>query len=158
MTDRIRQALEEAHELLTAALRDYDQTKHWIGMARAGHINGTSYDRTGGASGDVNDLSVRVLRPDPGVKMKRRAERAALAVVSGARDWDYLRRQNLTTTSMPALRDEQPCAHCGQEPRYRGDIGRRCYDWRRAHAGALPGPEVLEQWRRGKQPKVRVTG
>jgi hypothetical protein len=157
VTDRIHSALVDIAAMATDAQRDYPTVRHWIDYQRANHIKGTDYDRDGGSSGDVTDLSVKVLRPDPGTRYARRLEKAVRAAHSALIEIDAIRRANLTTVSLKPLDgDEAPCAHCGQEPRYRGDLGRRCYDWKRAHAGALPGPEVLEAWRRGKQPKVRV--
>lgn len=157
MTDPVHAALLEIRDLVDNALRDYSDNKHWMNLMRAHHANGTSYDRDGGTSSTTVDLSVRVIRPDPGTAISKRYRRAATTAQGAMRDIDSLRRQLLTTKSMaPQVGEDPTCAHCGNEDRYRGDLGRRCYDWKRSHGHELPPAFVLEAWRRGKQPKVRV--
>ena len=89
--------------------------------------------------------------------MSKRFMRAVKDAHNALMTIDAIRRDNLTAVSLSAIPDDDPsCAHCAMEPRYRGDLGSRCYAWKRRNAGRLPEPEVLEAWRRGKQPKVRV--
>lgn len=157
MTDHARLLIDELRDLLAAIDRDHRTVAHWLNTRRGHHPGAATYDG-GRLSGDIRDLSAAVtLRPDPIEASIKHYRKQLQAAVNALRDVDRIRRNNLTSTSLPAVIDDTPlCSHCELEPRYRGDLGRRCYDWKREHGQQLPPAEFVEAWRRGKQPKVRV--
>jgi hypothetical protein len=158
MTDRRLEALRDAHHRIGLLINAYREVTHWIDYNDTSHPSSVAYDAvTGSSGGEVRDLGNYVVRPNPGKVDRRDLNDAINRIIGGSIDADSIRRRNLTTKSLaPLATDDPDCAHCGAEPRYRGDLGRRCYDWKRSHAGELPPAFVLEAWRRGKQPKVRV--
>ena len=159
MTDRQLAALRDAHARIGRLIAAWDEVTHWIDYRDAHHIAGTDYDRSGGSSsGEIRDLSIRVLRPNPGKLDRKPLQHAVDRIIGGSIDADDVRLRNLTTRSTAPIADERPsCSHCGLAERARGSLCRRCHEWLQRN-GALPDGEVLSAWRRGKQPKQRVVG
>lgn len=157
MTDHARLLIDELRDLVAAIDRDHPTVAHWLNAKRGHHPRAASYDSST-SGGEVRDLSAVVtLTTDPTDAQIKRYRRRLDDAVRALRDVDHIRRNNLTTTSLPTVIDPpKRCSHCGREDRYRGDLGRRCYDWKAAHAGQLPDDDVLRAWAQGKQPKVRI--
>ena len=162
MTDHVHAALLEIRDLVDNALRDYPENKHWLGLLRTHLPNGASYDRDGGSSSDVNDLSVRVIRPDPGTAMSRRYRKAAEAGVAAMRDIDNLRRQLLTAKNDLGFSGDADAMWCrghlaagSREPRAIGcgDECRACADFRRSRKRKPTAEEIDLRSRTGRWPR-----
>lgn len=161
MTDKIHAALTDIADMTAEVLRDYPQVRHWIDYQRANHLRGTDYDRDGGmGSGEVRDLSVRVLRPDDGTRYAKRLERAVKAAHVALVEIDSIRRANLPATNEAGFTGDDDAMWCrvhlevgSREPRATGDECRACADFRRAFKRKPTKAEVDIRARTGRWPR-----
>lgn len=159
MTDRRLNALRDAHARIGMLIAAWPQVTHWIDMKDTNHPSAVAYDASGTSSGEVRDLSAYITIPNPGKRDRKALHAAVDRIVGGSIDADQIRRNNLTSTSLPPVRtDDDTCRHCGEGPRYRGDLDRFCYDWKRNNAQQLPPDYVLRTRKQGRLPRVRVVG
>lgn len=164
MTDPVHAALLEIRDLVDNALRDYSENKHWMNLLRSHHANGTSYDRDGGTSSTTVDLSVRVIRPDPGTAISKRYRRAATTAQGAMRDIDSLRRQLLTTKNAVGTVGDDESMWCrghleagSREPRATGDECRACADFRRTMKRKPTKDEIDLRSRTGRWPRTTTS-
>jgi hypothetical protein len=161
MTDRQLNALRDARARIDRLIAAWDEVQHWIDFKDTNHIAGTDYDRSGGSSsGEIRDLSIRVLRPNPGKLDRKQLRNAVDRIIGGSIDADDVRVRNLTAKNERGFTGDNDAMWCrghlaagSREPRSTGDECRPCADFRRGVGRRPTKDEIDQRTRTGRWPR-----